>query len=401
MPDDFSNGTERAETTPSLCGDVANLGEPFRFQDVENLAGVVLEAVPEGGTAKVCTALAITSDDPFFHTIASSMEDSINYMAQRAGLALRLQRANTVLLVIRADRTAELWVDSAAISMKIVVKRSLKAGTVIFEHDIADLISMSFPAVQIGKNDKVLCLFREGWRFGLAFDFNRNDDLDVNEFERVLGTLTRNLRYRHIYDALDNEPLLTKLISTGWFPFAEIITHEFKNLLENIEAGFDLSNLEQNIVKSFDEARIQSILDRWATKPHFVGKMAILKAALDAFGRAEPVAVIKILLTEIEGVLNQAYRAANDGRGAKIQNLLKFALESAQRKSGGPGTLMCSEAFAVYLAHQTFANFDPESNSGTASSRHAVGHGAASQESYTMVRALQVILTLDQLAFYT
>jgi hypothetical protein len=36
-----------------------------------------------------------------------------------------------------------------------------------------------------------------------------------------------------------------------------------------------------------------------------------------------------------------------------------------------------------------------------ASSRHAVGHGAATQESYTMTRALQVILTLDQRAFYT
>jgi len=38
---------------------------------------------------------------------------------------------------------------------------------------------------------------------------------------------------------------------------------------------------------------------------------------------------------------------------------------------------------------------------GTAGSRHAVGHGAAAQESYTMPRALLAILTLDQLAFYT
>jgi hypothetical protein len=33
--------------------------------------------------------------------------------------------------------------------------------------------------------------------------------------------------------------------------------------------------------------------------------------------------------------------------------------------------------------------------------RHAVGHGAALAESYTLVRALQALLTLDQLAFYT
>ena len=49
----------------------------------------------------------------------------------------------------------------------------------------------------------------------------------------------------------------------------------------------------------------------------------------------------------------------------------------------------------------TFANFDPIAQTGTAASRHAVGHGAASQDSYTMSCALQAILTLDQLAFYT
>ncbi|MDP1948909.1 MAG: hypothetical protein Q8L77_15565 [Nitrospirota bacterium] len=38
---------------------------------------------------------------------------------------------------------------------------------------------------------------------------------------------------------------------------------------------------------------------------------------------------------------------------------------------------------------------------GTAGSRRAVGHGAAPRESYTMPRALQAILTLDQLDFYT
>jgi hypothetical protein len=58
-------------------------------------------------------------------------------------------------------------------------------------------------------------------------------------------------------------------------------------------------------------------------------------------------------------------------------------------------------AFGRYLETHTFANFDPASKKGSAGSRHAVGHGAAAQDSYTMTRALQAILTLDQLAFYT
>jgi hypothetical protein len=57
--------------------------------------------------------------------------------------------------------------------------------------------------------------------------------------------------------------------------------------------------------------------------------------------------------------------------------------------------------FALYLQRNTYANFDPESGDGTAGSRHAVGHGVAASDTYTMTRALQMILTVDQLAFFT
>jgi hypothetical protein len=379
---------------------VENIGEPHRFMNVEGFSGVALESVQEGEPVKLYTALALTSDEPVFHKIADNLQRTINHMANQAGTTVNLQKAGITLLVMRPDNTAELWLDTAAVAMTIIVKRALKAGTAVFEHDIADIIGMSFPCVDIGSKDKLLCIFREGWRFGMAFDFNHRENLDVKAFERVLGTLVRDLRYRHLYDALGNTALFARLISAGWFPFVEII-QEIKDLLEHLDAGFDIADLEQKILKSFDEPRMQTLLDRWAKKPHLVTRMALLQAAVDAFNRKEPVAVIKILLTEVEGALNDAHRAANGGKGAKLKGLLKFAMDSAQGKTGGSQTLMFSKAFADYLTQQTFANFDPESNTGTASSRHAVGHGAAPQDTYTMTRALQVMLTLDQLAFYT
>jgi hypothetical protein len=385
---------------PPYVGMVANIGEPHRFMDVEDFSGVALESVQEGGPVKIWTALALTSDEPIFHKIADSLQRTINHMANQAGTAVNIQQASITLLVMRPDNTAELWLDTAAVAMLIMAKHALNAGTAIFEHDIADIVGMSFPCVDIGSKDKVLCIFREGWRFGMAFDFNHGKNLDVKAFERVLGTLVRDLRYRHLYDALGNTALFARLISVGWFPFVEII-QEIKDLLEHLEAGFDITDLEQKILNSFDEPRMQTLLNRWAAKPHLATRMALLRAAVDAFNRKEPVAVIKILLTEVEGALNDAHRAANGGKGAKLKGLLKFAMDSAERKTGGLQTLMFSKAFADYLVQQTFANFDPESNTGTASSRHAVGHGAAPQDSYTMTRALQVILTLDQLAFYT
>ncbi|AMV05743.1 hypothetical protein AC028_02015 [Xanthomonas citri pv. aurantifolii] len=70
---------------------------------------------------------------------------------------------------------------------------------------------MQFPLVEIGARDGVLCLFREAWAFGLAFDFNVGGALDREQFERDLGSLYRVLRYRHIYEVMDDPATMAAL----------------------------------------------------------------------------------------------------------------------------------------------------------------------------------------------
>lgn len=393
-------GQEEAPVPDNAIG-VCNKGEPLRFASVQPLAGFTAEAAKQGQQVKMLTKMALTSDEPLFHGLVENLASVVKHMSSHAGVGADLRRADMVLLVLKPDATAELWLDTAAVSVRCAVKRPIDAGTVVFEHDIADVTGMSFPCVALGATDKVLCIFREGWRFGFAFDMNPKGELDVEEFTITLGTLYRELRYKHLYDAVHDQVIFGRLLAAGWFPFAEIITSEFRDLLNHSEAGFDLGEIEDGIIAKFDEARLQRILDRWIAKPHFAAKAGLVDAAIKAFSNREPVAAIKILLTEIEGVLNDAHRASHGGRGAKLKDLLAFAEASAERKAGGSNTLLFPKEFGRYLREHTFANFDPIAQTGTAGSRHAVGHGAASQDSYTMPRALQVILTLDQLAFYT
>jgi hypothetical protein len=207
------------------------------------------------------------------------------------------------------------------------------------------------------------------------------------------------VRYRHLYDAITDEVVFGRLIQAGWFPFVEILASDFKDLANCCEANFDLTDAETALLAKIDESRLDRILERWIAKPHFSPKVSLLKAAMSAFKANEPIAVIKIVLTEIEGIINDAYKNAH-GRGAKIKELLAFAVDSAERKAGRPDTLLFPAAFAKYLASYAFAHFDPVQQDGTAGSRHAVGHGAALADSYTMCRALQAILTLDQIAFF-
>lgn len=394
--------TEKEEDqVPAGILGVRNLGEPLLFMDVEPLAGFAAESAKGGQTAKICTRLAIDSETPLFHRLAESLDEIIRHMAEKAGNAINLRRANMVLLVMRPDNSAELWVDVAAVAMQCRLKRAVAARSVIFESDIADVTGMSFPCVDIGDKDKVLCLFREGWSFGLAFDFNPDGKLDLDWFSTALGSLHRTLRYRHLYQAVNKPAVFAPLLTAGWFPFVEIITGEFRDLAVHAEAGFDVAEVEPRIIAAFDANRLGHLFERWVSKPHFAAKGELLKEAIEAFTAQKPASAIKIILTEIEGILNDAHKAVHGGQGAKIKDLLAFAQASAEQSAGGPDTLLFPAVFARYLATHTFANFDPVAQTGTAGSRHAVGHGAAAQNSYTMTRALQAILTLDQLAFYT
>lgn len=380
---------------------VKNVGEPIKFTKVEDLSGFSAGAARGGETVQVWTKLSVTSDEPIFHLLVENLASVIRAMGQKEGVTADIRRADVVLLVLKPDMTAELWLDSAAIQLGCAVKKAMPAGSVIYESDIADITTMSFPCVTIEKRDKVLCVFRQDWRFGFAFDMNPGGDLDIDGFNRTLGNLYRNLKYKHFYQSLSRPGAFEDLVSKGWFPFVETIGAEFKKILTHHEAGFDLAEVEQETVSSFDSKRLNRIYDRWASKPHFASRSVILKTAIEAFERKDSVSVIKIILTEIEGVLNDAHRAENSGNGAKLKVLLEFAEKAGERRAGGANTLFLPKAFGLYLREKTFANFDPVSRDGTADSRHAVGHGEAPQESYTMVRALQVLLTLDQLAFYT
>jgi hypothetical protein len=396
------NNSQTAMTSPPKMN-VRNMGEPIRLKGMENLCGITAHAVDaskESKQATILTRLAMTSDELSFHRIAEGLCSVIRYHTQQAGVPVRLENANTILLVIKNNGDAELWIDTAAISLQCRIKRSISAFSAVFESDIADITEMSFPLVNIESTDKVLCLFRQDWRFALFFDFNPDLNLSVDEVSKSLGALYRNLKYRHLYDTVADEAMFNELILNGWFPFVEIIPSEFRELAEYLESGFNLSDAESKLLANFNDERLENLLARWLTKPHFANKEKIFKSAIDAYKRQDAVSVIKTLLTEIEGVLMDAYKAVH-GKGAKIKTLCEFAIESANQKTGQQDTLFLPAAFAKYLESHTFAYFDPLADNGDAGSRHAVGHGAAQADSYTLVCALQAILTLDQIAFYT
>jgi hypothetical protein len=383
---------------PPQLGRIMNLAEPIKLKDVK-LTGVSVSAALPGQTVSIAQRMSLTSDDAGFHVIAEGMAGALAHMAAQAGHPCSLRDANRILLVVHDDDSADLWIDTAATSIGIITKRDIPALTPVFSHDVADILSLNFPAIELLETDRVLYIFREAWRFALCFKLDSNP-LDVSEFCRALGFLYRNMAFRQFYDAVANENLFKKLIGAGWFPFVEIMPEDVSPLLSHVEAGLPLEIAEAELLAKFDQARMDHILQRWTTKPSFASKKRILESAIRSFCNDDPVACIKTITTEIEGIINNSYRQVHGTGTRKISKLLAFASDMAARRVGGPGTLLFPKEFARYLAEYVYASYDPESAAGSKASRHAFGHGAVDDEGYTKIRALQAVLTLDQLAFY-
>lgn len=380
--------------------DVRNGGEPILLADV-NIHAILAAPARGGETADVWTRIVASSDQKLFHDIVGNLVAAIEHCARQAGSYVKLDMANTVLLVIRPDNSAELWVDAAAVTHESTLKRPgpLLAGTVLFENDIADVQGMWFPLVEVGSGDRILCIFREGWRFGLLFDGNSKGELPIADAKRDLGNLYRRMKYADLYAAMAHQPTFGQLVEAGWFPFLELMSGEFGKLASTCQSGFELDDDEKRLVEKFDEVRLERMFERWMQRAHLKSRELILRSAVNAFKARDPVSVIKNVLTEIEGVLADAYFRAHGEHTRKLKKLLDFAVELAAERAG-KDTLYFPTEFAVYLRNYAFADFERGSGGGAAS-RHAVGHGALTADKYTMPRALQALLTLDQFAFYT
>jgi hypothetical protein len=381
-------------------GTVMNSGKPIAISKLQ-LNGIAARSVrPEETMASVYIWLGLTSDDQRFHLIAPNLRSAIEGAASQDGKHIDISRPQMVLLVLHADGSADAWLDTAAVVTEVRIKRTIEPGTVVFENDIADITGLWFPAVSFQPSDKIIVLFQEGFRFALFFDFNPENALDISRAKRELGRLYRRLRHAELYDFIENDAALGSLIELGWFPFVELLPRDFGTLSKHVTAGLPLNDEENRILTAFTPDRLDRMVERWMGVPYFKERELLLKAAVDAFKASNPIATIKIILSEIEGLMSDAYFAAKGERTRRIIKLIEFCGNSTSELSGSRETLLLPDAFVRYLRDYTYADFNYEADERLAGSRHAVGHGAAAPSSYTMIKALQALLTLDQIGFY-
>lgn len=373
----------------------------IHLDKVENLAGFALErADPGASSVKVLTRAALTSDEPEFYTY---IEHLSSMFFGRRDAPVNRSAVVQFLAVLHADGSADVYINDFTVVVEIQAKRDIKAGELVSEADIADVRRLRIPEIPIADSDKVIYCFKVGWRFGLVFDLDRTEKLDLAQFETLCGGLYRYLSFRYVYALLEGGPQFEAMIADGWFPFIQLLGRDYKQLIETYQTTPILRDRIDGVVGRFGKERIDRVVSRWWTNAVFRDKRAILEPAVNAFVRGEQgdfVLCIKTLYPEVEGIIRTLYFSeTGKGDGVTTRELLKHLVEKGRSKSGSEASLFLPLQFFEYLANVVFARFSLEDGK-VPLSRHSSSHGVATADDYTKTRALQAILTMDQIYFY-
>lgn len=381
----------------------------IHIKQTKNLGGFATENVGPGGTAKILARATLTSDEPEFYKYT---EQLANIFLTPAGVFINA--VHQFLVVRHQDQSADVYVNDFPATLQMRLKGEVKKGAVITHGDIADIHRLRFPDIVIERTDKVVYCFKVGWRFGLFFDLfagvpSTGDSstspalLQIDEMEVDLGGLYRYLSFYHVYKTLEPKSQFQGMLQDGWFPFVEILAGDFQSLSEAYESKFDLENKVNGIVNRFKEERISKVTDRWWENEHFLKHQVQIQAGVNAYLQDTQdgfVNCIKNLWTEMEGVLRDIYYNETGQANMSVKELISHITSKAKKRSGSDYSLLLALPFYEYLRDVAFPRFDVESGN-IVLSRHTSSHGVANAEQYTKARALQLILILDQVYFFS
>ena len=277
---------------------------------------------------------------------------------------------------------------------------------ITFNADVQKFITIETKGINISDGDMFIgyISFSDINLSSVFFDFSKehsNKNLNVflsrsmRKYQRVLF---QNAYYAaKLYNkSSDLKPINFKTLH-GWFPFKRILGKEFEELYDSIikfqHEKTRLSHLP--IVQTFNHERFEDILEDWHKIDIF--PYETLKKGVAHYLNGDPFSSIRVLIPDIEGIVRSTLPDKFEYlKQSEIPQ--KIADHSITDDSHNREDLLFINAFRSYLEKIWFVSFSSPNPSYNIS-RHTVSHGNAQYREYTLEKALQLILTIDQLSF--
>jgi hypothetical protein len=374
---------------------------PIKIEKFNRFAGFAVQNVEKEHYFWAQTRGFITSDNQDFFTFINIIQ---SYFAQAQ---INENYVSNFIILHHSDLSVDVYINNLPIAIEMLSKRNVEAGEFVALNDVADLRRLRFPNIQILPTDHIFIGLKVGWRFLFHFDMTHNDQakdykIDTDKLYLELGTNYRQLLFYDVYQVIKSKPYYEQMQKDGWFSYVELLYDEFNGLAKTYENNFNYEDTVNKLLNSFNKDRIQRIVARWWNNPLYKSKQKILEAGINSFllnTEEGYINCIKNLYTEIEGILRSYKYAEKKDRSGSTKKLAENLQESAIKRMGSSDGTLFPTYFTEYLSMYFYPEFKMNDLEFELT-RHTISHGLASAESYTKLRALQVILVLDQIFFY-
>jgi len=360
-------------------------------------AGFALTSAEKGQTVAVEPRQFLTTDDgEILYTYLDGISSLFlnKYFANRR---MKIPPIDTCLITINKQKVAKVYINDFPVDIKIVGKVAVQKGQEITKEDIADILEVGFPTIEIEPDNGIVYIFSYGWRRALYFDFTPIQP-DSKSYLHDIGALFARFHtvmlFKELFQ-LDNS-VLEDMYERGWFPFVRILGNKFESLYNAFKNKFSLEPVEAAIITDFGEDKLQEMLSSWLTKNIFQDHRLLLERGIERYIAGDHVSAISNLYPRIEGILRYVYlgEVNQPKSNALVDNLWEKVSTKCLDTS-----LFLPDRFREYLKRFYFAYFDVKTGK-LDISRHSIGHGVARQEAFNQVKALQGVLILDQLFYY-
>jgi len=359
-------------------------------------AGFALSSAEQGQTVTVRQRQFLTTDDG--ETLYEYLDGiSSLFLGKYLAEGMKVLQIDQCLITINEHKVAKVYINDFPVILAIVGKGNIQKGQPIGKEDMADIRTVIFPTIEIEPKNAIVYIFSCGWRRALYFDYTPiqpGSKSTLGDIGSLFAKFYTVMLFKELFHLDDS--ILKEMYEEGWFPFVRILGGRFENLYKDYQNKFLSRPNEKAIFDRFDSNTLQEMLASWLRKDLFQPHKAFLERGIERYEAGDYVSAISILFPRIEGMLTHIY-LGQEGR-ATPANLVNNLWENVSEKCLNT-SLFLPDRFREYLKTFYFANFDLETGE-LDLSRHTVAHGVARQEDFNQVKALQGILTIDQLFYY-
>lgn len=359
-------------------------------------AGISLHAARGGETIAVQFKGVATSEDGELMIRYLSFADDLLSKVAASGVKIRQSQIDTLAAILRADRTATVWINELELITTCRPARSIRKGEPLFKDDIIDISDARFKGIEVPNDAGVLLICSSGWRKGVFFDFgplNQSEQV-VRDYElwRVLGQIVARLFFQERF-AISNQDWAA-LLAARWFPFAGLSNKSIEDLLTHVRAGWGVTELLPAFRDELME-KVDRFIESWKSNAAFQNHMQLLSQSVERFKAADYLSCASIVYPRIEGLLRSHHISAAIPGGRGQMALTESAVSSLVEN---PYSLLLPQRFQEYLQTCIFASFDEDAGA-IPFSRNSVSHGIAAESEFNLESAVIALLVCHQL-FY-